>query len=61
MFIIFNYGFSTSVLRISELLELSELNTFKPLKKDYQIKGSRVPLWIGHCHLCIDYHLKLRL
>ena len=26
-----------------------------------QIKVSRVPLSIGHCHLCMEGHLKLRL
>jgi len=29
---------------------LTELHNFTA---DYQIKIARVPLWIGHCHLCI--------
>ena len=42
-------------------------NTFKPRKTTDifhiidQIKVSRVPLWIGHCHLYMEGHLKLRL
>ena len=26
-----------------------------------QIKVSRVPLWIRHCHLCMEGHFKIRL
>ena len=47
--------------------KLSELNTFRVRKNRGisnifdQIKVSEVPLWIGHCHLCMEGSLKLRL
>ena len=51
-------GFSTKVTRAfllqEKMLELSEINTFKPLIHIiYQIKVLRVPLWIGYCHLSL--------
>ena len=39
------------------LLKVTELHNFTA---DYQIKIARVPLWIGHCHLCIMVYWKLR-
>ena len=64
----FNCGFST--MRISTAGKYIGIITnkhFQILKNDnishimYQIKVSRVPLWIGHCHLCVEGNLKLHL
>ena len=49
-----------NVLRISPAWKrkgLSELKTFKPKKSIFHILKitiSREPMWIGHCHLCME-------
>ena len=50
------YGFSLKKSRIST----AEFNTLKPEVTCTKNKVSMVPLWIGHCHLSIKSHFKLR-
>ena len=63
--IIFNCGFFTNLTcalqeRKKMLLELSILS-FNLEKLPYFSYFSRVLMLIGHCHLCMECHLKLRL
>ena len=57
---IFICGFSEKLFE-AFLVYKKKWRTHRNKHFSSQIKESRVPLQIGHCHLCMEGHFKLRV